>query len=364
MDPILGHPFILAISLYAFGCVGFFVLNFIFMENLKSPSEPYMPIYLTCFAVAAFWPIWTAVLSALLLVGLPVGAVIRLKKSHRKKELRHKPGGDLDELAIPEFLRKQISQNVINAKRSFLVKTKKLDSLLVRYESILAELAQKKSELNKSLEDFEKRSWNDFIRNYDTEIKAQFNAISISYMEMNGVYDEIFNKINKTWFLDRPYYRDRIHEIYNKYDHLSILTPSDYKLEILPDGRIHINSEKLAEYLFGDGRPPAALRRRGEKIIDTVTTVKSDWSAIFTNRFQKSSNKIDWMSQARFQEALESILVDPLTPTGSSKRPLGKNKSGLWRYRLGDIRIVYEPDVKNKHIVFLDIGHRSRIYAD
>ncbi len=38
--------------------------------------------------------------------------------------------------------------------------------------------------------------------------------------------------------------------------------------------------------------------------------------------------------------------------------------SAFWRIRISDYRAIYEMDRKNKTVVVLYIGHRSRVYDD
>jgi len=43
-------------------------------------------------------------------------------------------------------------------------------------------------------------------------------------------------------------------------------------------------------------------------------------------------------------------------------RPLTGNHKGLYRYRYGDYRILYEIDAENNLIIINRVGHRSSIY--
>tara|TARA_B110000503_G_scaffold97360_1_gene146183 strand:+ start:3228 stop:3482 length:255 start_codon:yes stop_codon:yes gene_type:complete len=43
-------------------------------------------------------------------------------------------------------------------------------------------------------------------------------------------------------------------------------------------------------------------------------------------------------------------------------RPLTGNHKGLYRYRYGDYRILYEIDTENNLIIINRVGHRSSIY--
>jgi len=77
---------------------------------------------------------------------------------------------------------------------------------------------------------------------------------------------------------------------------------------------------------------------------------------------QKDIRKLDQRIQKKIKDYLEkkiSILDDP--------RILGKslqgNLSGLWRYRVGDYRIICEIRDEELIVLVVAIGHRSKIYS-
>lgn len=68
----------------------------------------------------------------------------------------------------------------------------------------------------------------------------------------------------------------------------------------------------------------------------------------------------------RTSMAIEEIRQDPLSPRGNTIKPLSHNLKGkLWyrmRYRIGDFRIVYEADPKQRIVRLLDGGLRDDVY--
>ena len=38
--------------------------------------------------------------------------------------------------------------------------------------------------------------------------------------------------------------------------------------------------------------------------------------------------------------------------------------SNFWRLRIGDYRVIYEIDKKEKQVIILFIGHRNKVYDD
>ena len=93
-----------------------------------------------------------------------------------------------------------------------------------------------------------------------------------------------------------------------------------------------------------------------------IKKVESDWTILVTPRFKKSFKKISSDVEKRAFECIEKILLKPMQNISNTCMPLSGNKRGLWRYRFGDYRILYEPDTKNRNLVFMDIDSRDSIY--
>lgn len=72
----------------------------------------------------------------------------------------------------------------------------------------------------------------------------------------------------------------------------------------------------------------------------------------------KFLSKQDKSSQARIASALEGLLSTP--PIGDIK-PL-KGYSGLYRLRIGNYRVIFNIDNKEKSIYIQAIGNRGDIY--
>lgn len=87
-----------------------------------------------------------------------------------------------------------------------------------------------------------------------------------------------------------------------------------------------------------------------------------EWYLGFTNDFLKTIKGIDRKLQGRILEALRDVTSSPTELKGNTKKPLTSSLKGLWRYRIGDHRLLYKPDESTKHILVLAFGPRSRIY--
>ena len=81
-----------------------------------------------------------------------------------------------------------------------------------------------------------------------------------------------------------------------------------------------------------------------------------------SNEFVKGIRNIDRKLQGRILEALSVIGSEPVTLRGDTIKPLTAEFKGLWRYRIGDFRLVYRPQIESKHIILLAFASRGSVY--
>lgn len=86
------------------------------------------------------------------------------------------------------------------------------------------------------------------------------------------------------------------------------------------------------------------------------------WSIAFTSDFRKSVADIDKKLQGRILEVISDLSQDPLTAQGDTKKPLTGEFKGLWRHRIGEYRLVYEPVLAGQQVVLLEFASRGSIY--
>ncbi len=80
-----------------------------------------------------------------------------------------------------------------------------------------------------------------------------------------------------------------------------------------------------------------------------------------TTRFDKEFKKLDRYTQKMIKAWIEKNLVDCKDPRAHGKG-LTANRSGQWRYRIGDYRLICLIEDAKLVILALSIGHRSDIY--
>jgi len=88
-----------------------------------------------------------------------------------------------------------------------------------------------------------------------------------------------------------------------------------------------------------------------------------DWYVGFSTEFIKSIASIDKNKRARVLEAIGKLADAPTTPHGDTIKPLAGDLAGLWRYRIGDDRLVYKPNDQSKKVVLVSFGARGGIYG-
>ena len=84
------------------------------------------------------------------------------------------------------------------------------------------------------------------------------------------------------------------------------------------------------------------------------------WEISFSPRAVKSFKKLDTAEQRRVSKFLREVgaLEDPRL----RGKALTANKSGLWRWRVGDYRIIADIVDTRVVVVVVDVGHRSKVY--
>lgn len=79
---------------------------------------------------------------------------------------------------------------------------------------------------------------------------------------------------------------------------------------------------------------------------------------------KKSLEKTDYKAKMLLRSYLETKLANLSNPREIGSALKGIKFQGLWRYRMGDYRIVCEIRDKELVIVAIKIGHRKSIYED
>ena len=80
-----------------------------------------------------------------------------------------------------------------------------------------------------------------------------------------------------------------------------------------------------------------------------------------SDRFKREFRKLDKYTQKIIRAWIDKNLVACENPRAYGKG-LTANRSGQWRYRIGDYRLICSIEDERLVILALTVGHRSEIY--
>jgi mRNA-degrading endonuclease RelE of RelBE toxin-antitoxin system len=86
------------------------------------------------------------------------------------------------------------------------------------------------------------------------------------------------------------------------------------------------------------------------------------WYVAFTKTFQKSIDGLDSHLKGRILNAITKITDAPTDRVGDTVKPLTRELEGYWRYRIGDYRLLYFPDLDTGSITIQEFSNRGDIY--
>jgi mRNA interferase RelE/StbE len=87
------------------------------------------------------------------------------------------------------------------------------------------------------------------------------------------------------------------------------------------------------------------------------------WQVIIDSRVEKELKKLDKVAQKRIIAYLREEIAIQENPRLFGKGLQG-NKQGLWRYRVGDYRIICRILDDELIILVVKVGHRKNVYLD
>lgn len=85
------------------------------------------------------------------------------------------------------------------------------------------------------------------------------------------------------------------------------------------------------------------------------------YKVVFSYEFDKEFSKLDHYTQTIIIKWIEKHIENCENPRDFGK-PLTNNLKGLWRYRIGDYRLLCEIHDNELIIFALSIGHRKEVY--
>jgi mRNA interferase RelE/StbE len=85
------------------------------------------------------------------------------------------------------------------------------------------------------------------------------------------------------------------------------------------------------------------------------------WTIEITRTAERQINKLDASAQKSIVSFLRERLKSAENPRQWGK-PLHGDKRGLWRYRVGDFRLICDIQDKKITVLVLEVAHRKDVY--
>lgn len=85
------------------------------------------------------------------------------------------------------------------------------------------------------------------------------------------------------------------------------------------------------------------------------------WKVEYASPARRALRKLDRQAAKRIVDFLDYRIAGGENPRALGET-LAESLSGLWRYRVGDYRIVCDIQDRNLVILAVEIGHRREIY--
>jgi len=85
------------------------------------------------------------------------------------------------------------------------------------------------------------------------------------------------------------------------------------------------------------------------------------WRIEITRTAEKQITRLDRNGQRLIQRFLRERLMPAADPRQWGK-PLHGEKQGLWRYRVGDYRLICDIQDENITVLILEVAHRKDVY--
>jgi mRNA interferase RelE/StbE len=85
------------------------------------------------------------------------------------------------------------------------------------------------------------------------------------------------------------------------------------------------------------------------------------WTIEYAESVQKTMRKLDMRERQRIRAFLDERLTQLPDPRSIGK-PLTGSLSGLWRYRIGDYRVIARIEDGRLVVLVVGLGHRKDVY--
>lgn len=85
------------------------------------------------------------------------------------------------------------------------------------------------------------------------------------------------------------------------------------------------------------------------------------WIIEYTDTAKKQLKKLDKQTAKRILDYMDERIIESKNPRSAGKVLTG-SLGGLWRYRVGDCRIICEIQDNALRVLVVKMGHRREVY--
>ncbi|MBR6625923.1 MAG: type II toxin-antitoxin system RelE/ParE family toxin [Mailhella sp.] len=86
------------------------------------------------------------------------------------------------------------------------------------------------------------------------------------------------------------------------------------------------------------------------------------WQIEYAEKAARELLKIDRQAAKRIKKYLDERIATDEDPRRFGEA-LAENLAGLWKYRIGDYRVIVEIQDERVVVLVLRVGHRSKVYG-
>jgi mRNA-degrading endonuclease RelE of RelBE toxin-antitoxin system len=86
------------------------------------------------------------------------------------------------------------------------------------------------------------------------------------------------------------------------------------------------------------------------------------WLIGFSSHFVEDISTVDKNVQGRILDAITKISTAPVASKGDTVKALTGELKGMWRYRIGDWRLVYLPNARDHSVTLMRFAPRGSVY--
>lgn len=86
------------------------------------------------------------------------------------------------------------------------------------------------------------------------------------------------------------------------------------------------------------------------------------WTIDFDHRAFKNFERLDKQDRDRISQYLTERVANAPSPRALGKPLVGSRFGELWRYRVGDYRLICQINDDQLLVLVVEVGHRSQVY--